>query len=176
MKNYLDFRAIIMIGLFLLVATVGCVGKKKTVKIIPAPEGPKECSQILVMTLFDIPDDSFHFVLDKAYQTNDLEYCWKPLIKKAIKEDKPIPMDHLAKAVHIFNRNDNKSHFSDVVYLFFKGVINGERAYGEIEKKLLAEYLSFSIQNAGSRQNPALEKAKLVCARLDPELYGKFFL
>lgn len=176
MKNHLHFKAIIIIILFLLAATVGCVGKKKTVKIIPAPEVPKECSQILVMSLFDIPDDSFHSALDKGYQTNDLEYCWKPLIKKAIKAKKPIPMRHLSKAVHIFNRNDSKSHFSDVVYLFFKGIINGDRAYGKIEKKLLAEYLSFSIQNAGSRQDPDLEKAKLICAKLDPELYGKFFL
>jgi len=166
---------IVLCCLFLFFIAQGCVAKKETVKLFPEIQGPIACSDMLLMETTSIPYDDFALVLDSSYSSIEFDGCWKPLMKKALEEGRPIPMKHLAKAVNVFNRNDSKDTFSLAVYMYFKEIINGNGSYRDKEKKLLVQYLSFAINNAQSKQDEKLEKAKLVCSRLDPVLYGKLF-
>ncbi len=171
-------RQIIKIALFLgllLFIAHGCMGKKQTVELMPPIKEPVACSNMLLMDTASIPYNDFILTLDNSVAGSGFYECWKPLMKKALKGGKHIPINHLAKAVHVFNRNDSKDEFSLAVYLYFKEIINGNGEYRDKEKKLLKQYLSFAIKNAQSKQDKKLERAKLVCSRLDPELYGKFF-
>jgi len=164
----------IFLGLLLFI-TQGCVGKKETVELMPQIEEPVACQDMLLMDTASIPYNDLILALDNSVKDSEFHDCWIPLMKKALKDSRHIPVNHLARAVHVFNRNDSKDEFSLAVYLYFKEIINGNGSYQEKEKKLLKQYLSFTINNAHSKQDKRLEKAKLVCSRLDPELYGKFF-
>lgn len=174
----MQLKQMIKIALFLgllLFVVQGCLGKKERVELMPQIEDPVACSDMLLMDADSIPYNDFILALDNSVEGSKFYDCWKPLMEKALKDGRQIPVSHLAKAVHVFNRNDSKDEFSLVVYLYFKEIINGNGSYQEKEKKLLKQYLSFTINNAHSKQDKKLEKAKLICSRLDPELYGKFF-
>lgn len=174
----MQLKQMIKIALFmglLLFISQGCLGKKERVELMPQIEEPVACSDMLLMDADSIPYNDFILALDNSVEGSKFYECWKPLMKKALKDGRHIPVNHLAKAVHVFNRNDSKDEFSLVVYLYFKEIINGNGSYRDKEKKLLVQYLSFTINNAKSQQDKNLKKAKLVCSRLDPELYGKFF-
>ncbi|MDA3789749.1 MAG: hypothetical protein PF503_14795 [Desulfobacula sp.] len=175
MKNFKQRIRLIIVCMVLFFIAQGCVAKKDIVELMPEIKEPVACRDMLFMDTASIPDDDFMYVLDHSYENSEFHECWKPLMKKAIQEGRGIPMKHLARAVHVFNRNDSKDEFSLVVYLYFKEIINGNGSYRGKDKKLLAEYLSFTISNSQSKQDKSLEKAKLVCSRLDPGLYGKFF-
>lgn len=166
---------LIICCLFLFFIAQGCLAKKETVKLLPAIEEPIACSEMLHMDTAAIPADDFALALNRSYSGIGFDDCWKPLMEKALKDGRQIPINHLAKAIHVFNRNDSRDQFSLAVYIYFKEIIKGNRVYKDTDKKLLAEYLSFIINNAKSRQDEELEKARLICSRLDPELYGKFF-
>jgi hypothetical protein len=166
---------LIIFCMFLFFTAQGCVAKKETITLMPGIKEPVACSDMLLMNTGSIPYNNFILALDNSYSGYGFDTCWKPLMKKALKDGRNIPAKHLARAVHVFNRNDSKDEFSAAVYLYFKAIINGNDSYGDKERKLLAQYLSFTINNAGSKQDERLEKAKLVCSRLDPELYGKYF-
>lgn len=167
-------KTTLVLGLVLVIAQ-GCVGKNERVELMPEIEEPVGCSDMLLMDAASIPYNDFILALDNSVEGSGFYDCWKPLMKKALKDGMHIPVNHLAKAVHVFNRNDSKDEFSLAVYLYFKEIINGKGSYHDKQRKLLAQYLSFTINNAQSKQNKNLEKAKLVCSRLDPELYRKFF-
>ena len=165
--------------MFFFIAAQGCVANKDVVELMPSIKQPVACRDMLLMDTDLIPHDDLILALDHSFSGlgsgSEFDECWKPLMKKAIQGGRDIPMKHLARAVHVFNKNDSKDAFFIAVYLYFKEIINGRGYYGSREKKLLAEYLSFIINNSQSKQDKSLEKAKLVCARLDPGLYGKFF-
>jgi hypothetical protein len=167
-------KIVLLLGLLLFIAQ-GCLGKKERVELMPQIEEPVACSDMLLMDADSMPYNDLILALNNSVAGSGFYDCWKPLMKKALKNGRHIPIDHLARAVHVFNRNDSKDEFSLVVYLYFKEIINGNGLYQDKEKKLLKQYLSFTINNAKSQQDSNLEKAKLVCSRLDPELYGKFF-
>lgn len=164
----------LFLGLLLFIAQ-GCMGKKQTVKLMPPIKDPLSCKEILLMDAASVPYNDFILALDNSVSGSLIYECWKPLMKKALKDGRQIPVNHLAKAVHVFNRNDSKDEFSLAVYLYFKEIINGKESYRDKDKNLMKQYLSFTINNAQSKHDKNLEKAKLVCSRLDPELYGKFF-
>ena len=167
-------KIVLLLGVLLFFAQ-GCLGKKERVELMPQIEEPVACSDMLLMDADSMPYNDLILALDNSVAGSGFYDCWKPLMKKALNNGRHIPIGHLARAVHVFNRNDSKNEFSLAAYLYFKEIINGNGSYRDKEKELLVQYLSFTINNARSQQDKNLEKAKLVCSRLDPELYGKFF-
>lgn len=166
-------QAVSTLVMFVLIQ--GCVAKKETVELMPLEDDPVTCNEMLSM---DQPSVSHHdmiLALDNSLSGSTFDTCWKPLMRMAVEQQWDIPLRHLGKAVHVFNRNDSKEVFFSSVYLYLKGVLNGKGQYRVKEKRLLAEYLSVTIAGAQSRQDRQLEKAKLICSRLDPKLYEKFF-
>lgn len=161
--------------LVVLLALQGCVGSKTTVEMMPAPESAPVCSEILTGGLEGVSDHDLAQALDSASGGMEMDRCWKPVMKRALMQNREIPMRHLAKAVHVFNRNGTREYFSAAVYQYLRGVVNGKGVYRAAEQHLLEEYLRFSIKNARTRHDPALEKARLVCSRLDPQMYDRFF-
>ncbi len=161
--------------LFLLFAVQGCIAKKETVTFLPEIEEPIACSEMLSMDVGSIPSDDFGRALNRSHSGAEFDRCWKPLMERALKAGRHIPIKHLARAVHVFNRNDSQDQFSLAVYMYFKEIIKGNGVYKEVDKKLLEGYLRFIINNAKSKQDEKLKKARLICSRLDSELYGKFF-
>ncbi|MCP3872064.1 MAG: hypothetical protein GY699_02775 [Desulfobacteraceae bacterium] len=171
-KRYLS--SILFLGL-IVVITQGCLGKNETVELMPGPGTPVDCEEMLLMSTRSIPDDDFSQALDRSYYGTGFGTCWKPLMRSALKENRRIPKRHLAKAIHVFNRNDSKAEFSSAVDMYFKEIINGNGSYQKNEKKLMVQYLSFVINDAQSKRDKRLAKAKIVCSRLDPDLYSKVF-
>lgn len=165
---------LILIFSFLFILQ-GCIGSQPTVELLETPKEPLTCRQILSMASEEVPDDDFILALERSKSGEQFESCWKPLMEKSLGENRAVPMNHLARAVHTFNKNETKGVFSEAVYQYLKGVLNGKRTYRAAQQKLMVEYLRFAIKEARSKHDSQLEKARLVCSRLDPDLYEKFF-
>jgi len=103
---------LIIFCIFLFFAAQGCVAKKETITLMPGIKEPMACSDMLLMDTGPIPYNDFVLALDSSYSGYGFDTCWKPLMKKAFKEGRVIPTKHLARAVHVFNRNDSKDEFS----------------------------------------------------------------
>jgi len=159
----------------LLFFAQGCLGKKETVQLMPAPEKPVSCSQALAMGPDKISNKDLGLILDRALIEND-KSCWKSLVKKSLDQDLYIPMRHLAKAIHAFNANESEDEFSLAIHRYFLEITRGKRAYQKKDQSLMKAYVSFEIKRAKTKNDDRLKKAKLVCKRLDNELYRKFFL
>lgn len=175
MKHPFRLTGILWAGIFIFLTTQGCMGSKKTVELLPVDE-PLTCGEMLSMEPSDIPDHDFNHALNTTFTGPAFQTCWKPLMKQALGSGRKIPKYQLARAIHIFNRNDSKHLFSAAVFLYFREILDDNGMYGERERKLMVAYLSFAIQNANSKKDQNLETARLICSRLDPELYNKYFL
>ena len=168
----------IKITLFLVVVlflSQGCMSSKKTVQLMPAPEKSVTCSQALAMGPDEILNDDLGLILDQALIEND-KSCWKRLVKTALEQDSYIPMRHLAKAVHAFNANESENEFSLSIHRYFLEITRGKGTYQGKDQNLMKAYVSFEIKRAQTKNDDRLKKAKLVCKRLDNDLYKKFFL
>jgi hypothetical protein len=171
-------KCTIKITLFLVVllfATQGCLGKKETVQLMQAPEKPVTCSQALDMGADELSDQNLGLIMDQALAESD-KSCWKSLVKKTLEQDLYIPMRHLAKAIHAFNANESENEFSLSIHRYFLEIARGKGNYQEKDQNLMKAYLSFEIKRANTKNDNRLKKAKLMCKRLDNELYRKFFL
>ena len=171
-------RRTIKITLFLAVllfVAQGCLGKKETVKLMPIPENRVSCSQALSMGLDGISNNDLGLILDQALLDND-QSCWKQLVQKSLNQDRNIPMTHLARAVHAFNANKSEKEFSLATHMYFLEIVRGGRAYQKQDQNLMKAYVSFEIKRAKTKNDNRLKRAKLVCKRLDNDLYRKFFL
>lgn len=168
----------ILIFLFLVVilfVAQGCLGKKETVDLIPALKQPVSCSQALSMGPDAISGDDLALILDRALLENDLS-CWKRLVKTSLGQGRPVPMNHLAKAVHAFNANETENEFSLATHAYFLGIAKGYKPYRENDQRLMKAYVGFEIKRAKTKHDTRLKRAMHVCKRLDTDLYRKFFL
>ena len=159
----------------LLFIAQGCLGKKETVQLIPAPENPVTCSQALSKGIDEISNADLALIMDQAFNEEDLS-CWKRLVKTALEQDSYIPMRHLAKAVHAFNANESENEFSLSIHRYFLEITRGKGTYQGKDQNLMKAYVSFEIKRSQTKNDDRLKKAKLVCKRLDNDLYRKFFL
>lgn len=158
-----------------LAVVSGCVGKKKPVPLLPAPPPRLTCNQAVFMDVREIPDADFAEILDQAETGDDFETCWKGLMVQALEADRDIPMRHLARAVHFFNRQDTKPAFYLAAFQYFSKIVKGQGAYTDPQQQLLVQYLHLAIRDARTKNDRTLKKAMLVCSRLDPDMYDKFF-
>ncbi|SDU57098.1 hypothetical protein [Desulfobacula phenolica] len=168
----------ILLALFLVIilfVAQGCLGKTQTVELMQTPKQTISCSQALSMGQNEIAGDELALVLDQALFENNLP-CWKRLMKKSLIQSRPIPMNHLAKAVHEFNANESENEFSLATYTYFLGIIRGGKSYRENDQRLMKAYVGFEIKKAKTKHDARLKRAMRVCKRLDTDLYRKFFL
>ena len=159
----------------LLFMTQGCLGKKETVKLMSAPENRVSCNQALSMGLDGISNNDLGVILDRELLEND-QSCWKQLVLKSLDQDRNIPMLHIARAVHAFNTNKSENEFSLATHMYFLEIVRGGRAYQKQDQDLMKAYMSFEIKRAKTKNDNRLKRAKLICKRLDNDLYRKFFL
>ena len=159
----------------LLFIAQGCLGTNQTVKLMEGPEQVVSCSQAQAMDLNEIAYDDLVMVLEKAGFDNELT-CWKQLMKKSLIQDRSLPLNHLAKAVHVFNANESENEFSLATHAYFFKIARDNGIYREKDQRLMKAYVSFEIKRAKTKNDDRLKKAKLVCKRLDNDLYRKFFL
>ncbi|MCG8683753.1 MAG: hypothetical protein MI892_02690 [Desulfobacterales bacterium] len=167
-----------LIGLlapFLILSLSGCSGKGQTVQLLPETREPITCEQALTMDTRQIPDDDFYHILDNSQSGDWLDTCWKPLVIKALEESRDIPMTHLSRAIHRFNRRDTIHAFNLAAFQYFSRIAKGEETYGDPQKALLSQYLHLAIREADHKNDANLKKAMLVASRLDPDMYNKFF-
>ena len=159
----------------LAMAVAGCAGKGQTVQLMPEVSEPMTCREALETDTHGIPDDQFFHILNSSESGDWLATCWTPLVIKALEEGREIPMAHLTRAIHRFNRRETKRAFNLAAFQYFSRVAKGEVAYGKAQKALLAEYVHLSIRDARHKNDAALKQAMVACSRLDTEMYNKFF-
>lgn len=162
-------------ALVLVIGLAGCAGKEQSVQLMPEVSEPMACSEALETDTHGIPDDQFFRILNSSESGDWLETCWTPLVIKALEEGREIPMAHLTRAIHRFNRRETKHAFNLAAFQYFSRMSKGEIAYGNAQKALLAEYVHLAIREARHKNDTALKQAMVVCSRLDTEMYDKFF-
>ena len=167
-------RALIIAGI-IMGSLAGCSAKKESVPLMAESREELTCTRALNMDTRQIPDDEFFRILDNSQKGDWLDTCWKPLMVKALSEDRDIPIKHLGRAVHRFNTQETKDAFYMAAFQYFSKIVRGEGEYGSPQKQLLTQYLHLAIRDAGHKNDLNLKKAMLVSARLDPEIYDRFF-
>ncbi len=169
-------RMVAVGGIFLGIILGGCTtGKQQTVALMPEARGAISCDTALNMDTRQIPEDNFHHILNNSQKGDWLGSCWKPLMIKALQEDRDIPMTHLSRAIHRFNTQETKDTFNLAAFQYFSKIVKGEGEYGDAQQQLLTQYLHLAIRDAEHKNDLNLKKAMLVSSRLDPEIYDKFF-
>jgi len=168
----------LMMFLFLSVIlsmTQGCLTKSPKLRIVEMSEAPLTCRRVLAMGPGSASEGQLVQVLDRAWRMGEND-CWQNLMAALLKSDREIPVPHLARAVHRFNKNRTRDLFSKATFRYLEGFVLNRHDYGVPQKHLLQAYAGFEIRRAGSKDDPALKQARLLCSRLDPDLYEKMFL
>ncbi len=167
---------VVVVGIIFGLVLGGCTtGKQQSVALMPEAREAITCDLALNMDTRQIPDDDFHHILNNSQKGDWLDACWKPLMVKALKEDRDIPMTHLSRAIHRFNNQETKEAFNMAAFQYFSKIVKGEATYGDAQQELLSQYLHLAILDAQHKNDKNLKKAMLVSSRLDPEMYDKFF-
>jgi hypothetical protein len=149
----------------------GCSGTQKVVVQAPEPS----CESALAGKLQDYSDSELAALLDQALAEERIEKCWTPLMEIALKKQRGIPQRHLAHAVHAFNKRSHQDQFHLAVSRYLTFIARGKASYRESDRRLLEAYCRFLIHHSSSRSDRRLTQAMLLCSRLDPDLYRKYF-
>ena len=165
----------VLAGAALLAATGCTTGKRQAVTLIGDDPAPLTCRQALSMEIRQIPEDDLVRLLANTYHGGAAQTCWQPLMAKALEGDRSLPERQLVRGLKAFNRNETRDLFVRAAYQYFSLIARGDGTYGEPQKQLMTRYLSLVIREADSRTDPELKQAMLVCERLDPGMYHKFF-
>jgi len=153
------------------VSLLGCTIPNRAAVIRPAPN----CTEALAGGFTDLSDNALSDLLDRASSEAHLDSCWIPLMKKGLDENRDIRPPHLLKAVKVFNKKQHEAHFHKAVYRYLADIAKTPGRYRVEDRRLLESYCSHLIQSAATRGDDHLGHAKLLCSRLDPDLYAKFF-
>ena len=175
MKHKTNIIKLTLMLVMLMFAAQGCVAKKETVKLIPAPQSPVSCYEVLAMDIEDVSDHQLQTALDSALYENEMT-CWRLLVQKALEKDRDVPKSHLSRAVHEFNKNKTQELFSLATHRYFVELAQGNGVYDVKDKELMKAWLGFEIRRAQTKKDDRLIRAKRVCRALDTHLYEKFFL
>ena len=131
--QYLWFNArkpvpVLIFALITALVLAGCTGKGQTVQLMPEAEAPMTCSEALETDTHGIPDDQFFHILNRSEGGDWLATCWTPLVTKALEEGREIPMSHLTRAIHRFNRRETKQAFNLAAFQYFSRMAKGRSA------------------------------------------------
>lgn len=154
------------IGLYVVLVISGCTtAQPQSIKVTCF-----EAKQNNYTTVTDVQMKRF---LDESVNDADLDQCWKPAMKNALQQNRPVGKRHLVKAIDLFNQRCDEEMFHCAVSQYLSSLTPSE--YRAEDHQLLAAYTRYSINQATSSTDTHLKKVKLLCATLDRELYNKFF-
>ncbi len=171
MKIFKNTVCLISAVFFLLTFAPGCATQQNTFTEIPAAT----CSDVLASGIGPFSDSELAGILDDALYSDNIEECWKPVMKACLEDRRDIPLKHLKKGVKVFNQQKYKNVFHTAVYRYLSAVAKGEGEYRQEEKDLLEVYCSYLINSSISKDNDNLRQAMLLCKNLDPALYSRIF-
>lgn len=176
MKRLFWNQVLVTIALAGVLATGGCMGQKTVAVPLldPVPEFVA-CDQAVAMNHQGVSDDNLYALLDQSWGQGRMDGCWEKLMAAALKQGREVPERHLANAVHVFNRYKTKEMFHRAAFAYFTRLVKGNGVYAGPQQQLLASYMSVTISQAESREDPNLSRAMVVCSRLDPVMYHRFF-
>lgn len=161
--------------MFLLIITLlgvsGCGTSKKAVVVGPDPT----CQEALSTGLNSFSEHELARLLDQGLADDQKDSCWIPLMKICLNENRDVPHRHLAEAVKTFNKRRYEALFHRAVYRYLANLAKGKAPYRPEDRLLLENYCSFLINHAESQHDPNLGQVQVLCHRLDPGLYRKFF-
>ncbi len=159
-----------VIGFLAGLTLAGC---SVTPRSVASPGGPPSCQEAIDSSLAMVSDDRLAQLLDEALADDNLDACWQPAVEVALEQQRNIPHGHLAKAVEVFNQRRHAELFHAVVSRYLSSLANGQ--YRKEERRLLEAYARYAIDHAASSSDPRLRDVKLLCAKLDSDLYSKLF-
>jgi len=158
-------------GVFLMSAGSGCVGTKRMAVVDTAVT----CSEALRYGLQNYSDSEVEIFLDEGEANGDMDGCWIPVITHSLDENRDIPKRHLVQAVKVFNKRRYEDVFHKAMYRYFAALSKQPNTYGPVDRQVLEEYCSYLINRVASSRNENLNNAKLLCKRLDRDLYARLF-
>jgi hypothetical protein len=152
-----------------------CVPQQKIAETsAPIWRQPLSCREALASEKMLAPLETAG-LLDENYAEQHIEECWIPLMQKALDQKDDLPLAHLANALKVFNKQRHQRYFHLATYRYFSALIKGSRPYGPEDRQLLEMYCRYVINVAANVQDPNLSNAKLLCRRLDRDLYARLF-
>jgi hypothetical protein len=134
---------------------------------------PVSCRDALSGNLQGLSPVDIALLLDTG--KNDPTGCWEELIKRCLDQQIDIPIEHLALAVHRFNRHQTEAYFHKSVFRYFSAIDRDKTLYGQASRDLLVAYCRYVLTTAQSTNNPHLKNAELLTRRLDPVLHDRIF-
>ena len=149
----------------------GCVTQKKATVVLAKPT----CEEALSGRLRILSDSEVGDLLDKALREDRIDGCWIPLMEISLTENRGIPRKHLVKAVKVFNKHSYEALFHMAVHRYFADIAKGASRYREEDRKLLGAYCSYLINSVVSAEDQNLKQAKLLCRKIDRDLYARLF-
>ncbi|RJQ48792.1 MAG: hypothetical protein C4530_24160 [Desulfobacteraceae bacterium] len=158
-------------GLFLAASLLGCTASRKAAVIKPAPN----CTEALAGSFNDLSENELSDLLDQTSSETRLESCWIPLMKKGLDDNRDIPHAHLLKAVKVFNKKQHEVYFHKAVYRYLAGLTQTPNRYRMEDRNLLETYCSYLINSAATSKDERLDHAKVLCRKLDRDLYAGLF-
>ena len=173
-NNNLEYF-MVMLTLFYLSLNIGCTQSRARVPVNSQHGQVLTCEDVQTSGVHGLSDRETALLLDQALESDRLADCWIPVMERCLNEDKDIPHEHLAKAIHVFNKRQYQDLFNKAVFRYFSSLANGEDSYGSEDQLLMETFCSYLINNATTRQDQNLKQASLLCHRLDPDLYGRLF-
>ena len=136
---------------------------------------PLTCREALATSTGETSNKELVHFLAESVGADQQGECWRPLMKKMLDERQDIPLDHLKKAVKAFNHQQDQEIFHKAIYRYLAEIAKGNAPYRPADRMLLESYASYTIQNAAISDDKNLEQARILCQRLDRNLYSKFF-
>ena len=161
-----------MAALVLMIGMSGCTWSQKAV--VTGATGPT-CEEMLSTGVHSFTDQEVAAMLDKALEEDQKERCWIPVMEVCLNQNREVPRRHLAEAVKTFNKRRYEALFHKAVYRYLAEAAKGNADYSPEDRLLLEDYCRFVINNARSTHDKNLGQAQLICRKLDPGLYRKFF-
>jgi len=162
---------LLVIFLLFILGTSGCTLGQKAIVVGPGPT----CQDVLSTGLHGFSDYEVARLLDRGLKNDLKSECWIPIIKICLDENREIPRVHLAEAVKTFNRRRYENLFHKSVYRYLADAAKGKAQYRDEDHFLLESYCSFLINSANNINDKNLGQAQVLCRKLDPDLYSKFF-
>jgi len=176
MKRFFSNQMRVIIALAGALAAAGCIGQKTAALPLLEPDPVfVECDQALAMDRQGVSDGNVYALLDHSWDQGRMDGCWEKLMDEVLKQGRNVPGRHLANAVHVFNRHQTLEMFHRAAFAYFTRLVKGEGVYGSAQQQLLARYMRVTIHQAQSKEDPDLARAMVVCSRLDPDMYHRFF-
>ena len=171
MIKYKSIIVLMCLGLLAASGIVGCTYSKRAAIILPEPT----CSEAASKGIHHLSNNELVRLLNRSENDESLSGCWIPLMKAGLDANRDLPGHHLKKAIKVFNQRRYETYFHKAIYRYYADLINRPDRYDENNRALLESYFSYLINTAESSRDEHLVHAKLICRKLDGNLYARLF-